>query len=182
MKGLKDEPNGPAPQQGDGVIVQGGQIHAVEQHATRIRPIESRQQIEQRRLADAGFTHDGEVLALPQFEIEAGEDGGAIRRIAFAEIFEPQNGGGGQSPGRGGKCPPGTLAASLEPQAASTPIMALTSRKSRRPNSPYSRPLPDALKPPNGVCMSPDAPFKATWPARMRFPTRRARALSCDHT
>src|ERR1700722_17129067 len=182
MKGLKDEPDGPAPQQGDGVIVQGGQIRAVEQHSPRIRPIESRQQIEQRRLADAGFAHDGEVLALPQLEIEADEKGGAIRRIGLAEILEPQNGRIGQSPGGVGNSPPGTMAASLEPQAASTPIMALTSRKSRRPNSPYSRPLPDALKPPNGVCMSPDAPFKATWPARMRFPTRRARTLSCDHT
>ncbi len=37
MKGLKDEPDRPAPQQGDGVIVQGRQIDALEQHAARVR-------------------------------------------------------------------------------------------------------------------------------------------------
>jgi hypothetical protein len=47
-------------------------------------------------------------------------------------------------------------------QAVSAPITALISKKSRSPNSPNSRPLPDILKPPKGVSMSPDAPLSTT--------------------
>ena len=69
MKGLKHEADGAAAQQRDGVVVQSREIHAVEQHAAGVGAIEAGQQIEQRRFADAGFAHDGEILALPQFEV-----------------------------------------------------------------------------------------------------------------
>ncbi len=93
VKRLKDESDSPATQQGDGVIIQGRQIGSFEQHSARIRLIETGEQIEQGRLANAGFTHDGEVLALPKLELQPLEDRGPIRRIAFAEVLQPQNGG-----------------------------------------------------------------------------------------
>jgi len=76
--------DGTAPQQRRGVIVQGGQIDAFENHATAIGCIEAREQIEQRRLADAGLAHDGQVLAAAKFEIDALEDRRPILREAFA--------------------------------------------------------------------------------------------------
>src|SRR5580658_4756366 len=93
MEGLKDEPDGTAPQESDRIIVQGRQIDAVEQHSSRIRLIEAREQVEQRGLADAGFSHDREILTLPELELQSLEQRRAIRRIAFAEILEPQDGG-----------------------------------------------------------------------------------------
>ncbi len=46
-------------------------------------------------------------------------------------------------------------------------MIAFTSRKSRRPYSPHSRPLPERLNPPNGRLISPCAPLIVTLPARI---------------
>jgi hypothetical protein len=84
MKGLEDKANGTAPQQRRGVIVQCRKIDAFENHSPAIGRIETRQEIEQRRLAHAGLAHDGKVLAAAKFEINALKDCRPILRKAFA--------------------------------------------------------------------------------------------------
>ncbi len=84
MECLEDKSDGAATQQGDGVIIQCREVDAIKQHSAGVGFIEAGQQIEQCRLADAGLAHDGQVLALPQFEIQALEQRRPIRRKALA--------------------------------------------------------------------------------------------------
>ena len=71
MKGLKHKTDAAAPQQRDGVIVEGRQIGRPRAHTRPVSGlIETGEQIEQRRLADAGLAHDGKILAGLEFEIE----------------------------------------------------------------------------------------------------------------
>ncbi len=84
MECLEDKSDRASTQQGDGIIVQCRKVDAIEQHTAGVGFIEAGQQIEQRRLADAGLAHDGQVLALPQFEIQALKNRRPIRRKAFA--------------------------------------------------------------------------------------------------
>jgi len=84
MEGLEDKADGTAPQQRRGVVVQRGKIDAFENHASAIGCIEARQQIEQRRLADAGLAHDGQILAAAKFELDALKDRRPILGKAFA--------------------------------------------------------------------------------------------------
>src|ERR1700687_2827992 len=46
-----------------------------------------------RPLPAAGSPQHGKLFALPQFEFQPLEDRGPVRRIALAEVLEPQNGG-----------------------------------------------------------------------------------------
>lgn len=70
--------------------------------------------------------------------------------------------------------PSGPWAPSRSVYEASAPTMAFTSRNSRRPYSPHSRPLPERLKPPKGMFMPELAPLMVTRPARIRRATRLA--------
>ena len=62
------------------------------------------------------------------------------------------------------------------------PKMAFSSRNSSSPASPHSRPLPDCLYPPKQPEKSTRAPLMCTFPARIRFATRRARSMSLELT
>jgi hypothetical protein len=136
-----------------------------------IRPIEPGEQVEQRGLADAGLAHDREILARSQRRDRCPRTAAADRAIALAQILEP--------------APPGGRRDRSPERRASSGIDAddgLDLQEIAQAELAVFAPLPDILKPPNGVCMSPEAPFSATWPARMRPPTRRARTLSFDQT
>ena len=65
VEGLKHETHAAAAQQGLRVIIHARQVGAFEPHVTGVGLIETGEQIEQRRLADARFAHDGEILAAP---------------------------------------------------------------------------------------------------------------------
>ena len=92
MKGLKDKADHAAPQQCGRVVIQGSEVDALEQHAAAIGSIESGQQIEQRRLADAGLAHHGNVFTRSNREIDAFENRRPICGKAFAQVLEPNNG------------------------------------------------------------------------------------------
>ena len=74
VKCLKHESHRAAAQESDRVVVHARQIGALQPYAAAVRTIQARQQIQQRRFADARFAHDGEVFAAPQFELQAFEN------------------------------------------------------------------------------------------------------------
>jgi Beta protein len=59
---------------------------------------------------------------------------------------------------------------------------ACGSRKASSPNVPYSRPIPDCLKPPNGAAGSCASVLTRTRPASIRDATSRARFASAENT
>src|ERR1700689_1640744 len=94
MKGLKHKADGAPAQQRYLVIAQGSEVDALEQHAAAVGSIESGQQIEQRRLADAGLTHHRKVFPRSNRKIDALENRRPIFRKAFAYVFKANDGVG----------------------------------------------------------------------------------------
>ncbi len=88
---LEHETDGAPAQQRGRIIVELREVLALENHASRIGPIEPGEQIEQRRLADARLAHDRKVLAGTQREIDPLEDRRPIGPIALAQALEAQH-------------------------------------------------------------------------------------------
>ena len=71
VKCLEDEAHAFAAKLGQRVVVEVGEINAVDQDVAAVRPVETRDEVEQRRLADAGLAHDADELAARDVEGEA---------------------------------------------------------------------------------------------------------------
>ena len=96
MKCLEHESDGAAPKERTLIIAERGQIPAVQQYPAGVGLIETREEIQQRRLADPGFAHDGDISAGSELEIQLLEQRPA-GPVALPEILEPQYGVLGQS-------------------------------------------------------------------------------------
>jgi hypothetical protein len=59
---------------GQRVVVKRGELDAVELDRTSAGAVETRHEIEQRRLADTRLAHDRNVVAGSEFQIDTGED------------------------------------------------------------------------------------------------------------
>jgi hypothetical protein len=93
MEGLEHEAHSLPTQQRQRVVIEGGKILPLELDESAIRTVEAREQIQQRGLADARFTHDRDVLAATQSEIESVENRLSIGLIPTCEALDAQNGG-----------------------------------------------------------------------------------------
>ena len=70
MERLEDEAHPHAPQLGQRVVVERRELDAVERDRAGVGPIEARDEIEQRRLADPRFAHHGDVVAGSELEVD----------------------------------------------------------------------------------------------------------------
>ena len=86
MEGLEDEAQLVAAQTGQRVFVESRVVAAVEREPPAIGPVESGDQVEQRRLADAGFADDGDVFARLQAQRDVPQDDAAIELAR--EVFD----------------------------------------------------------------------------------------------
>jgi hypothetical protein len=63
VKGLEHESDAAPTQERAFIVIERREIEAFEPHSPRARLVETRQQVEQRRLADARLAHDRKILA-----------------------------------------------------------------------------------------------------------------------
>ncbi len=88
---LEHEADALAPQARGGIVVQRRHGLAVDQDFAAVGAVQTRNKIEQGRFADAGISHDGDIFAGAQGEIEAVEDDAlAAVRLAKGAALERQ--------------------------------------------------------------------------------------------
>jgi len=85
---LKHESDRTPPQQRHRVVTKRRQIDAFEDDAAAIGAVQSGEQIEQGRLADAGLAHDREIFARLQHQFDPFEYGGPVCPVALGQTLE----------------------------------------------------------------------------------------------
>ena len=75
VKSLEHEPHVLPSQHRQRIVVERGKIGAVQTDAARVGTIQTRDEVEQRGLADARLAHHGDVLALAYIEADVAQDG-----------------------------------------------------------------------------------------------------------
>lgn len=86
MEGLEDDADVPAPELGEVILIELGEVLAGDLDAARIDPLEPRHRHEQRGFARSRRPHQPHGLALPYLERNAAKDMDAARAAAQAEI------------------------------------------------------------------------------------------------
>ncbi len=79
VKRLEHESHPLAAKAGERVVVERREIGAVDEDLAAVGPVESGDEVEQRRLADAGLAHDADELATCDLEVEAPQYGQPAR-------------------------------------------------------------------------------------------------------
>ena len=94
---LEDEADPVAPQQGERLVVERGDLGVAEVHLARRGPVEAGEHVQQGRLAGAGGTHDRGELAPREADADVVErgDGGVAGAVELADAVGP--GGGARS-------------------------------------------------------------------------------------
>jgi hypothetical protein len=80
VEGLEHEADVLAPPQRAGVVAEGADVHAIQRDRALVPVVQRGHAVQQRRLADAGFAHDGDELT----GRHAQRDVGKHRRVAVA--------------------------------------------------------------------------------------------------
>ena len=79
VEGLEDEAHLHAPERRQRIVVERREVDAVEMDRTGVGTIEPRDEIEQRGLADPRLAHHRDVVARPELEVDAVQDGASLR-------------------------------------------------------------------------------------------------------
>ena len=96
---LEDEAHAVAPKRGQRIVVERGELDAVDRDRARVGAVEPGHEIEQRGLADARLAHHGDEVAGRELEIDVAEDGARPRprerlgKAADREHLIERNGG-----------------------------------------------------------------------------------------
>jgi len=88
MKGLENEADFFATQQGALVVAERAQVHAIERHRTRVPAVQPGHAVEQRRFADARLADDGDKLAGCDLQRDVAEHGNVA--VVFAEVLDDE--------------------------------------------------------------------------------------------